>query len=556
MSLVALVAAAVQQPPAPPRDTPRPAAGVASISGRVTDRDSGQPLRRMRVLLSTAGFTQGPQFFEGVTDADGRYEIAGIPAGDYYATAGPDEFGAGHQSRTFGQYDSTPSLPLRPPLSLKAGEKRGDIDFALARTYAVEGRVTNELGEPLAELGVLSERIDRPGSAGTTTTDDRGFFRLYGFAPGSWRVCAKAPNRDAPPADDPPQQFVRTCFPPENAGKTAAIEIRNADVPGVAIQMQRERAYAVSGTVVDETGAPVPRASVEVRRVERDNFGFGGTTAEFRGGTFVARGLTAGDYVVHANVFEPPNPYGLPSGSPRQQGLTPFRIDAADVGGIVVAVSRGADIAGRVLFDGDPAPALRGLQMRIGAHRAGDGAQLYSDLGPPQSVAVKEDLTFAMTGAHGPLVLDVSNPPAGWIVKSVRYGETEIAGVPTEFTSGARSPGVQVVLTNRVARLTIRPVDGEGRPAAAFVFLMAANRPQPSSGSLYPRLPQADGTLAPVTLLPGEYVTVALGPEDAARVMRNADEMQTLSAKATRIALKEGDHPTIDVRISTLAGNR
>ncbi len=91
VSLVALVAAAVQQPPAPPRDTPRPAAGVASISGRVTDRDSGQPLRRMRVLLSTAGFTQGPQFFEGVTDADGRYEIAGIPAGDYYATAGPDE---------------------------------------------------------------------------------------------------------------------------------------------------------------------------------------------------------------------------------------------------------------------------------------------------------------------------------------------------------------------------------------------------------------------------------------------------------------------------------
>ncbi len=88
----------------------------------------------MRVLASAAFFSEGPQFFEGVTDAEGRYEIIGLPAGDYYATAGPDEFGAGYQSRAFGRDDSTPSLPFRPPLSLKAGERRADVDFALARS--------------------------------------------------------------------------------------------------------------------------------------------------------------------------------------------------------------------------------------------------------------------------------------------------------------------------------------------------------------------------------------------------------------------------------------
>lgn len=85
---------------------------------------------------------------------------------------------------------------------------------------------------------------------------------------------------------------------------------------------------------------------------------------------------------------------------------------------------------------------------------------------------------------------------------------------------------------------------------------MPANRPQPPSGSLFPRFPQADGTLAPATLLPGEYVIVALGPEDAARVMRHPEELKALSTKATRIALKEGDHPTIEVPVTMLAGNR
>jgi len=546
---------AQQQPATPPRDAVKPGGAAATVSGRVTDKETGQPLRRMRVQLSGVVLDMPPRLLDAVTDADGRYELTDVPPGEYRASAGPDEFGAGYQPKTFGS-DVSGALPLRPGLALKPGDKRADVDFALGRSYAVEGRVTNELGEPLADLAVLSERIDRPGSTRATTTDDRGHFRLYGFIPGSWRVCAKASNREAPTGGELLLQLVRTCHPGETAGKGAAIEILDADVTGIAIQMQRERAYTVSGAVVDESGAPADSASVEVSRVERDNFRFGPRIAESRRGAFVARGLTAGEYVVRAIIREPPNREGRPSGYPVQQGFTPIRVEATDMSGIIVTVSRGADVAGRVLFDGEPAPPSRGLRMRIGAHRGGDAAQMFSRVNPPTSVTVQEDLGFALTGAYGPLVLDVMGAPAGWVVKSVRYGDAEIAGVATEFSTGLRSPGVEIVLTNRIGRLTIRPVDEQGRSAEALVFLLPADATRWRAGLAFALAPRADGTLAPVARLPGEYVIVELGPDDVPRGMRNVDDLKAAAGGAMRITLKEGDERTIDVRVTPLSRER
>jgi hypothetical protein len=553
--VLAAFAGAQQPPPTPPRDAAKPAGATATVSGRVTDKTTDQPLRRMRVQLSGSVLDMPPRLLDAVTDADGRYELTDVPPGEYRASAGPDEFGAGYQQKTFGP-DVSGVFLLRPGLALKPGDTRADVDFALDRTYAVEGRVTNDLGEPLADLAVLSERIDRPGSTRATTTDDRGHFRLYGFIPGSWRVCAKASNREAPTGAELLLQLVRTCHPGEAAGKAAAIEILDADVTGIAIQMQRERAYTVSGAVVDESGAPAAIASVEVSRVERDNFRFGPKIAESRRGGFVAHGLTPGEYMVRAIIREPPNREGRPSGYPVQQGFTPIRIDAADMSGIIVTVSRGADVAGRVVFDGEPAPPSRGLRMRIGAHRGGDAAQMFSGVNPPTSVTVREDLGFALTGAYGPLILDVMGAPAGWVVKSVRYGDAEIAGIATEFSPGPRSPGVEIVLTNRIGRLTIRPVDAQGQPAAALVFLLPADAGRWRAGLAFALVPRADGTPAPVARLPGEYVIVALGPDDAPRGMRTVDDLKTAARGAMRVTLKEGDDRTVDVRVTELSRER
>src|SRR5687768_6065497 len=84
----------------PPRDTRKPPPGTASVSGRVTDRETGQPLRRVKVELSgLAG--SGSRMFEVETGADGRYTFTDLPAGEYHATASPGEYRADYRSQSF-----------------------------------------------------------------------------------------------------------------------------------------------------------------------------------------------------------------------------------------------------------------------------------------------------------------------------------------------------------------------------------------------------------------------------------------------------------------------
>src|SRR5688500_2190170 len=112
----------------PPRDTTRPSAGTASVAARVTDRDTGQPLRRIRIQLS-GRMGDAVSSFDAETDADGRYVFAEIPAGEYSAYAGPGEFRADYQSHAFGFKEDVSAFGRPPPLDLKAGEIRRDVDF-------------------------------------------------------------------------------------------------------------------------------------------------------------------------------------------------------------------------------------------------------------------------------------------------------------------------------------------------------------------------------------------------------------------------------------------
>src|SRR5262245_40642701 len=66
----------------PPRDT-RPAAqtGTAVIRGHVLAGDTRKPLRRVRVSLSAPELGGQPRVVG--TDADGAFEITGLPAARY-----------------------------------------------------------------------------------------------------------------------------------------------------------------------------------------------------------------------------------------------------------------------------------------------------------------------------------------------------------------------------------------------------------------------------------------------------------------------------------------
>ena len=85
------------------------------------------------------------------TDAEGRYEFSELPAGRYniFVTR------SGYVSLQFGQRRPFES---GRPLDVRNAQIVEKIDFALPRGGVIAGRVTDELGEPLAGVRMQAMR--------------------------------------------------------------------------------------------------------------------------------------------------------------------------------------------------------------------------------------------------------------------------------------------------------------------------------------------------------------------------------------------------------------
>ena len=84
-------------PTAPPRDRPALDTATATLRGRVTQADTGEPLRGAQITVAggrrTAPSGQRPQTWSASTDADGYYELTDLRPGRYSLSArGPVEF--------------------------------------------------------------------------------------------------------------------------------------------------------------------------------------------------------------------------------------------------------------------------------------------------------------------------------------------------------------------------------------------------------------------------------------------------------------------------------
>jgi len=538
----------------PPRDTPPPSVSTAAVRGRVVEHETGQPLRgaAVQLILPVPG---GRRVFEASTDADGRFEFPSVPAGAYFATAAPGEYRAGHQLQNFSA-DGKPPRANEPSLMLKAGETRTDVNFALPRTFAIEGRIVSEYGDGLANVSVSVERMGRGGIMRTLRSDDRGQFRLYGLPPGEYRVCGSgdAPSGDRLGGSESPQtRYVRTCLPPANA-PGGGIPIKAADAAVVDIQMQRAGAFSVSGRVLDESGAPVDGGSIQIFSTDEV---FRSGSVEYSRGSFVARGVTPGEYAVRAMVYD-----AAPSGTApplRAAGNTLVRVDASDVTDVLVVLRKGVDVSGHVLFKEGPPPPPTAIAGPLQAMLRFDVAsQAIYRMEPIGTGVLRADHTFEVKGVRGPRIVGLAGLPPGWVVESVRYRGTNITDVPTEFAMGTAPKDLEIVATSRAAQLAARTVDEKGEFVEnAVAFLLPTDPSKWHAGPIpLPLVRETDGTARPRAVRPGEYFVAALRGDEYTRLSRSLDLMKALAAMAARVTLAEGDVRALQVTVLTLSGAR
>src|SRR5262249_1551936 len=151
---------------------PRP---PAAIRGVVVQSMSLEPVAKAVVRLSGGG-NADPLVV--TTGADGRFEFPNVTSGTYDLTAAR----SGYLVTAFGQRGPSGS---GSKLTVEAGVNVDNVRLVMTATGTISGRVSDNSGDPLANVPVQALKYSYADGQRTLTqvkidqTDDRGEFRLF-----------------------------------------------------------------------------------------------------------------------------------------------------------------------------------------------------------------------------------------------------------------------------------------------------------------------------------------------------------------------------------------
>ena len=147
------------QPPGQPGQPANPnapaAPGTSTLRGHVFAADSGQPLRKAQVRIMSGELRENRL---ATTDAEGRYEFKEVRAGRYTISASKGSY----VGLSYGQQRPTDAPK---PLEILDNQTVERVDFTLPRGGVITGRILDEFGEPMSDVGRGAAVSDRPGPA-------------------------------------------------------------------------------------------------------------------------------------------------------------------------------------------------------------------------------------------------------------------------------------------------------------------------------------------------------------------------------------------------------
>jgi hypothetical protein len=286
--------------------------------------DTGDPLRRARLTLSAPELGK-PRFTD--TDGQGRYEFTGLPPARYTLTATKTAY----VSLQFGQRRA---FEAGTPIELGDAQVLGTIDIALPRGGVITGRIIDDTGEPVAGASVSamrprysegSRQLVRIGRA--VETDDRGEYRLFGLAPGTYYVgTSSAFLGESLP-------FGSAYYPGTvNPAEAERVAVKVGQVrAGIDLTLQPVRLAFLSGTLADAArGGPLSAGTI---RAYGAGGGYSIAGVVRPDGSFTVANVPPGDY--HSSQR------AVTDGVSGLCGVLPVTVSGGDVGGLFIGATPG-----------------------------------------------------------------------------------------------------------------------------------------------------------------------------------------------------------------------
>jgi protocatechuate 3,4-dioxygenase beta subunit len=501
------------------------------------------------------------------TDTNGRYRLE-VASGRHLVSASAPGFLA------WSHGQQHPRQPGRE-LVVRSGGVLGNVDISVPRATAIEGTVTDALGEPIEGLTVQL-LASRPAGGrralvlvpeATTRTDDRGHYRLHGIDPGRYFLRASDDtNAPEPRLSVAPGELV---FHPgrELASEAFPLEARaGADILGANIIFAPGATARVTGTVVTFDGRPFEGTVSLSGSMRSGTPVLESRTTGTTDGVFEFTGVPPGDYVVqavaNAKVFEAALLPGGQARINRSDGDVLFGTDFVTVhsgDGRVAPTSLvarpGITMRGRIRLEGDRS-RLRPSDVRIEAISAELDHTPRGDAPRPR-VEVAGDWTVTVTNVLGPIRLVLTNRPPGWWLASATIDGIDAGNEPiaVDLASSAERD-IEIVLSSGASIVSGAVLDDRRGPAAnSTIVAFSTTIDRWYEGSAFVAFARADsaGRFTLPALAPDEYWIAAVDQPVENDEWELPDAFLNLVARATRIHVRHDEEREISLRATRWA---
>jgi carboxypeptidase family protein len=507
-----------------------------SITGKVVN-ERGEPLPNARVSVQAVGSVRATA--SAITDRDGTFRVDGMESIPYQINAWMPAY-ISQSSETEEPRDK----------QYRTGDS---VSFVLIKGGVITGTVTNGDGNPVIGVNVSARMIrgsnDRRvgrGSESRVNTDDRGVYRIYGLATGTYIVFAGSTDEYSEWGINPFRNDLPTYAPSSTRDTADEISVRaGEETSNVDIRYRGEQGRTISGTVAGPTiagGFTVVLTSIATSDSQSD------TSKYEQSGSrqFAFTGLAEGDYCVTLRTDL----------SPKEAGLSEsklVRVRDSDVEGVELTAKPLGVVSGRVALERSKASECQGKEpppfkdISVSAwHRQTEATknqpQFIWSMGAP--VSADERGNFSLLNLAPAQYYFVARfPPKSWYLQSISLTSPPAAGaktaskpidttrVWTTIKSGDRLSGLTVTLAQGAASFRARVVfdSAENRPESWFAYLVPAE-PEHANNSLrfYGGPVSPEGKVQLVNLAPGRYwVLVQPVIDSAIPQFRIPDETDT-----------------------------
>jgi len=512
---------------------------TADVEGVVRNLKTSEPLVDVRVTL-TPEITPGVPLTAvaptssktATTDAEGKFTIAGINAGRYTISA----------TRTLFFRPKRDAGPVT--LSISEGQRLSGVQILLSPTAVIAGRVIDERREPLRSIRVEAVRREfRDGlrqwtNAGTSTTDDRGEYRLFNLPPGTYFIRATQSTGST--------ALYYPGVPDSSSAVPVSVDVGN-EAGAIDIEMRRIPEYSVQLKL----GGIPPGSTANFlirRRTGLANEQLLARPETLPDNTYKLGQMPQGVYDVMVQVFTPTTvqPRTLTHAANIPITVTNTNLDLG-----TVAIPATLSVSGRIVVP-DPLPSplipagliltMRALDLTLPITAAVRGSATTQGFNP--------DGTFTISNVvPGRYQLALTGLPPDTFLVSAKEGTREV--LDTGFTVNGTQSLLELTVAGpgAVASVVGTVVNALGQPVpSSTVALIPA--PERRSNPAAFRVTNSDqsGNFTMRSVMAGDYRVLAWEEIEAGAHM-DPEFLKIYETRGENVRVQRGSQNSVTVRI-------